>query len=86
MINHDLIVNHAWQEINACWHFCHWWQESEQTRVTAMILLVAALLVLTLTITIALVRTVRRDGYGSRPPPRSHLDASASFYDLRIVP
>lgn len=51
-----------------------------------MILLVAALLVLTLTIAIALVRTVRRDGYGSRPPPRSHLDATASFYDLRIVP
>ncbi len=55
-----------------------------------MILFIAPLLVLA--VAIALVRTIRHDGYGSRPPPRSHLGEGshapsypASSYNPRII-
>jgi hypothetical protein len=37
---------------------------------------------------IALVRAIAHDGYGSRPPPRSHpYNAPVrSYYDVHIVP
>jgi len=37
--------------------------------ITVLILLAAVVAIL-----VALVRTVREDGYGVRPPPRSHHD------------
>lgn len=59
-----------WQEINAEWLSCHWWQESQRRRIAAMLIFLLVLLVTATTI--ALVRTISSDGYGSRPAPRSH--------------
>ncbi|MGJ9423336.1 hypothetical protein [Aeromicrobium sp. CF3.5] len=50
-----------------------------------MIIVIAVLLVLTFAI--ILTRTIRTDGYGSRPPPRSHQgeEIPASAYVPRII-
>lgn len=66
-------MNPSWQKINALWHYCHWWLESIGTRITAMFGIVLALIAL-LVLVAALVHAVARDGYGTTPPPRSHLD------------
>lgn len=46
---------------------------------------IASLVILLLAL--AALRTIRHDGYGSRPPPRSHLGDAApvSYYDVRVV-
>jgi uncharacterized iron-regulated membrane protein len=75
----------SWQEINGQWHSSHWWQNLNASSITAMFLLVALLILL---VTGVLVHVIRRDGYGSRPAPRSHHDetAPAAWYDLHIAP
>jgi hypothetical protein len=67
-------MNPSWQKINVLWHYCHWWPDSVGTRITAMFVILVATIAL-LGLLIALVRAVARDGYGTTPPPRSHLDA-----------
>ena len=34
---HAIIIAAEWQKINALWHYCHWWQECNSRRITAMI-------------------------------------------------
>jgi hypothetical protein len=66
-----------WQKSNVRCHFCHWWQDPAGRRINAMnsfdtvlqvLLLVAALIGLLA----GLAATLRHDGYGHRPAPRSH--------------
>lgn len=62
-----------WQKINHLWLFCHWWQDSNRRRITAMTILLIALTALLVTATtVVLARTILSDGYGTRPAPRSH--------------
>jgi hypothetical protein len=42
------ILPASWQEINEGRHFCHWWRDVDQRKLTAMLLLL--ILVLTLVI------------------------------------
>ena len=67
------MVPAAWQEINECRHFCHWWRDVGGHRLAAMtylmILAVVAVLLSAETIRLAL-----HDGRGPQRPPRSHLD------------
>lgn len=78
-------MTQMWQELNADWLSSHSWQEIHRSRLTAMIIVIAVLLVLTFAI--ILTRTIRTDGYGSRPPPRSHQgeEIPASAYVPRII-
>lgn len=63
-----------WQEIEDMRHTCHWWQERDQRRITAMTeILTAALALVALLVGLAaLVRFARRDcfagpGTGHQP-------------------
>ncbi|GAA3534706.1 hypothetical protein GCM10022234_34420 [Aeromicrobium panaciterrae] len=67
----DATLPHMWQEINECWHYCHWWRDIRKSRITAMLILIALLVTAAGAV---LVAQVRKDGYGSRPAPRSHYD------------
>ena len=59
-----------WQKITDHCHFCHWWQNPAERRITAMIIFFALLAFLTLLGVIDLARLLGTD----RParPPRSH--------------
>lgn|GEM_PF-1325029 len=64
-----------WRNVDASWHICHSWQKCNARRITAMTLVILTLVALLVAAYAArLVRTVRRDGLGSRRPPRSHPD------------
>jgi hypothetical protein len=60
-----------WQQINGVWHFCHWWQDYAVSRISAMFTVAIILLVLAAGVGLLVIP---QDGYGKRPPPRSHLD------------
>ena len=60
-----------WQQINGVCHFCHWWQKHIEDRISAMFTVAIILLVLAAGIGLLVIPN---DGYGTRPPPRSHLD------------
>ena len=67
----------GWQKINDRCHSCHWWQESNERRLSAMNELILILLATVATAAlvwgvIALFDFIARDGYGVRPAPRSH--------------
>ena len=60
-----------WQQINGVWHFCHWWQNHIEGRISAMFTVAIVLLVLAAGFGLLVIP---KDGYGTRPAPRSHLD------------
>ncbi|SKC35530.1 hypothetical protein SAMN04324258_0163 [Krasilnikoviella flava] len=68
------MVPRTWREVDASWHFCHSWQKCNARMITAMTLLLILALLLVAAYAATLVRTVRRDGLGTRRPPRSHPD------------
>ena len=73
-----------WQEINAQWHCCHWWQRIGERRITAMTALVILALFSTFVLAYAVVHVLRHDPRrADLPGPRSHhhQDAPASWYD-----
>lgn len=69
-----------WQEIDGHCHFCHWWQERDGRKTTAMALLTIIFAVAGLTalswVVLYVAQLVKHDGYGrqrgSRTPPLSH--------------
>jgi hypothetical protein len=58
-------VAQLWQEIEGKGHFCHWWQDSNQRRITAMtdILTTAIAVVALLAGFAALILFTRRDSF-----------------------
>ena len=71
------MVASSWRKVDAVCQIRHWWQISAESRVSAMTLVALLLLILSLAVlagvVTAVVRAVRDDGYGQRPPPASHL-------------
>jgi hypothetical protein len=68
-----------WQQINGVWHFCHWWQIYAEGRISAMFTVAIVLLVLAAGIGLLVIP---KDGYGTRPPPRSHIDPFEPHHHL----
>jgi hypothetical protein len=74
------MLTRIWQKIDASRHPCHWWQHSQQRRITAMALLIIILMAAALTgigwAAKHFYEYVDKDGYGRSPaqhtPPRSH--------------
>jgi hypothetical protein len=69
----------AWQEINDTRHYCHWWLEIAERRISAMNALLLILIAIAATValvrgTIWLLDLVIHDGYGNRPAARRHHD------------
>ncbi len=60
-----------WQQINGVWHFCHWWQYRDDGKITAMFTVAIILLVIAAGFGLLVIP---KDGYGTRPAPRSHID------------
>ena len=70
-------MTHLWQKINACWLFCHWWQDLRDGRLSAMTTATIILLIIAFASLAALAETVREafhDGPAAQGPPRSHED------------
>jgi hypothetical protein len=64
----------VWQRFDEGGQSCHSWQDVLGHSVTAMSIVALALVLLAIVVLLAAVAvTVHRDGYGSVPPPRSHL-------------
>jgi hypothetical protein len=62
-------------EINAHCHYCHWWRDHDERRLTAMSTTTIIVLIAALVSLAALVETLREafhDGPASQDPPRSH--------------
>jgi hypothetical protein len=64
---HRVSVARIWQEIEGSRHICHWWQESNERRITAMteMLTTTALLLALLLGLAALIRYARRDAFAA---------------------
>ena len=60
-----------WQQINGVWHFCHWWRDRDGGMITAMFTVAIVLLVIAAGFGLLVIP---KDGYGTRPAPRSHID------------
>ena len=62
-------------------HFCHWWLNIDGRQHRAMEILVALAATVPVLVVVALVlvllRLVRGDGLGHRPPPRSQAEWTA---------
>jgi hypothetical protein len=72
--------DHGWQDIDYTWHPCHWWQDLDTERISAMSLAIAFALLVGLVAIVAVIidlkHVIRGDGYGHRPAPRSLADES----------
>jgi hypothetical protein len=70
-----------WQEIEDTGHICHWWQESDPRRITAMTdTLLTALTVAVLLAGLAgLVRFARHDGFAAPGTGYQHRDELGPF-------
>jgi len=68
-----------WQEFNARGPICHLWRDIYARRITAMTILIALLAIgaVVSATALQLVRLIGSDGYGHRPPPRSHWSEEA---------
>jgi hypothetical protein len=63
----------VWQKFNENCLFCHSWQDQQQRMITAMTeIIVFWTIVLLVAGALAALRDIYDDGYGRRPPPRSH--------------
>jgi len=72
-------VPQTWQEIDARWHPCHWWQDVARRMITAMGILIEILAISVFFLVVGvgayLGDYIRDDGYrrsARRTPPRSH--------------
>jgi len=66
-------VPHIWQQINAQWHSCHWWQECHGRMITAMNTVLIILLVIAVAaVAVETLLVTRHDDRGTTPPPPSH--------------
>ena len=77
-----------WQRIDGQRQIGHSWQDLHGHSVAAMSILALALVLLAVVVLIAAVAvTVHSDGYGSVPPPRSHLgwDEAPDRLGARLV-
>jgi hypothetical protein len=66
-----------WQKSNGDCHSCHWWQYLVRRTIGAMnsiatLLQVLLLIAVLVGLLAGLAATLRHDGYGHRPAPRSH--------------
>ena len=52
----------VWQKVDGARHYCHWWQETEESKVAAMTTFLAAsvLLLLFVGVSLLLERSLRR--------------------------